>query len=54
MSFEAERVFSGTKHAERASLHMTTIKGHECLKSWFQGGLFTNNNLTQSIVQEMA
>ena len=40
MSFEAEHVFSGTKHTisdERASLHMTTIEALECLKSWFRG-----------------
>ena len=55
MSSEAERVLSGTKYAERVSLHMTTIKGLECVKSWFQGGLFTNDKLSQSIIiQEMA
>ena len=52
MSSEAERVFSGTKHTisdERASLHIITIEALESLKSWFRAGLFTNDELSQTI-----
>ncbi len=52
MSSEAERVFSDTKHTksdERASLHMTTIEALEFLKSRFRAGLFTNEELSQTI-----
>ena len=54
MSSEAERVFFffGTKHTisdERESLHITTGEARECLKSWFWAGLFTNNELSQTI-----
>ena len=57
MSSEAKRVFLGTKHTisdELASLQMTTIEALECLKSWFRGGLFTNDKLNRSIIQEIA
>ena len=57
MSSEAERVFSDTKHIisdERTSLQMTTIEALECLKSWFRTGLFTNDELSKTIAQELA
>ena len=53
MSSEAERAFSGTKYTigdERARLHMTIIEALECLKSWSRGGLFTNDELSRSII----
>ena len=48
MSSEPERVFSGAKHTlsdQRASLKSKTIELLECLKSWFQLGIFTEQDL---------
>ncbi len=55
MSSEAERVFSGAKHKisdQRLSLHIETIEGLECLKSWFQAGIFTQEDLFQALNQQ--
>ena len=57
ISSVAESVLSGTKHTrsdERASLEMTTIEALECLKPWFRASLSTNDELSQTIAQELA
>ena len=48
MSAEPERVFSGAKRTvsdSRGSLRSETIELLECLKSWFQLGIFTKEDL---------
>ena len=48
MSAEPERVFSSAKHTktdQRNRLKSETIELLECLKSWFQLGIFTEQGL---------
>ena len=48
MSSEPECVFSGAKHTitdQRNNLKSETIELLECLKSWFQMGIFVEKDL---------
>ena len=51
MSSEVEKGFLEARLiiiGERLSFHVVTIKALECLKSWFQWGIFTQDDLSKA------